>query len=392
MALMSIKIIVGYSIILLILINIITFNRQKLNYLFSNRIGLLFILPFFSYVLGMLYSENLKFGIEDLALKLILLLIPLLILTSSNKFRVNRILLLLCFIIGNTTLGFISFVAGILKYNVLPVYQMMDMVLHPTYLAMYLLFACFAILYLLHFRLILKRFDKFLLLAFGINSIFIWLSLSKAGIFLWGVLMLGIIIYQLKNNYTKSKEVIISILAGILILCLVAIHYFRGFTERITYSYTSVKTLFEDSSENKESTRESSMLRLLIWEQAVELIKEQPILGTGTGDIKDELIIKYKKANITEAWEKRLNVHNQYLQIFATLGLIGFFLFLIVFLLPTYWAFKEKNYLYVGFMIIVGFNFMFESLLEKQDGVIFYSLLNAFTFFFFRPGNDPAQS
>jgi O-antigen ligase len=112
--------------------------------------------------------------------------------------------------------------------------------------------------------------------------------------------------------------------------------------------------------------------RFLIWKNAVELIKEKPILGLGVGDstqkIKNVLIDKP-------------NAHNQFLDILVESGFIGLILFLGMFIVIFYF-FKSRDE--IIFSIIVSFiffiAFLFESYLNRiagiaQFGFIFFYLL-----------------
>ena len=101
------------------------------------------------------------------------------------------------------------------------------------------------------------------------------------------------------------------------------------------------------------------------------------MIGVGTGDAKDALNKEYEKQNITNALTNKFNCHNEFYQVFVTLGIIGFLLLLVTIFFPLVHAFKTSNYLYAAFLLIIIFNFISESMLERQAGVMFYAFFNS---------------
>jgi O-antigen ligase len=72
----------------------------------------------------------------------------------------------------------------------------------------------------------------------------------------------------------------------------------------------------------------SSMgLRMTVWKNTIELIKDRPLLGFGTGGFEEAYS---KKINDNPEWEKHLmhDPHNQFLKIWAEIGMLGLMVFL----------------------------------------------------------------
>jgi len=78
-------------------------------------------------------------------------------------------------------------------------------------------------------------------------------------------------------------------------------------------------------------------------------LAENYIIGTGTGDSKDELVKEYEKRGMTGALEHKLNAHNEFYQVFVSLGIIGFLLFLTSLFYPLVIAFKRSQTIYLLF-------------------------------------------
>ena len=83
---------------------------------------------------------------------------------------------------------------------------------------------------------------------------------------------------------------------------------------------------------------------------------------------------KYKEAGYEIAYVQKYNAHNQFLEIMLDNGLVGLILFLTTILYQLRLIIKRKQmyFLAVYWSILV---FLFtESLLERQNGVIIWSL------------------
>src|SRR5690606_13109880 len=109
------------------------------------------------------------------------------------------------------------------------------------------------------------------------------------------------------------------------------------------------------------------------WSTAVEVSRSHFPWGTGTGDVKDELIENYQANDYTFLVEHRINAHNQFLQMFAALGLIGSCLTILILLLPLLRKWKRIHPLFPMFLVLSAFNWAVESMLEVQAGVMFFS-------------------
>lgn len=68
----------------------------------------------------------------------------------------------------------------------------------------------------------------------------------------------------------------------------------------------------------------------------------------------------------------QLNFHNQYLQIFAELGIIGFLLILAMLLISVKKAVKHKDFLHISFTVLAITVFLTESFLWRQRGATFF--------------------
>jgi O-antigen ligase len=120
---------------------------------------------------------------------------------------------------------------------------------------------------------------------------------------------------------------------------------------------------------------ESNNSRVVMWETSLELISEHPIIGSGTGDVMQVLSDRNIRNGDILLAEKKLNSHNQYLNSWVQLGLLGLLPLIMIFVTGSISAIKNKDLFYVSIVLILGISMFFESSLERQDGVIPITLL-----------------
>lgn len=124
--------------------------------------------------------------------------------------------------------------------------------------------------------------------------------------------------------------------------------------------------------------------RFEYWKTANAIIKKNPVLGVGTGDVAKAFTEQYERSGSLLKQKWRLRAHNQYLSIMVGMGIIGGIWFLITLFYPMYKLGMQGNYLYVAFLIIALVSFFTEDTLETQAGVTFFAFFNTF-FLFMQP-------
>ncbi len=139
-----------------------------------------------------------------------------------------------------------------------------------------------------------------------------WAAISVEFIFA------AVIFLMYKQHLTSSVAVDkqkIKIGAGMLLAVLVLINLSAGFEKFGTFIDTFVSRLMDT---------ESFSLRLIIWEDALEMVKQNPVIGSGLGG--------YYYINNTAEFDQYTTssqrVHNDYLELLVELGSIGLLLLL----------------------------------------------------------------
>lgn len=113
---------------------------------------------------------------------------------------------------------------------------------------------------------------------------------------------------------------------------------------------------------------------------SLNIIKKNPILGVGTGDISNAFNDYYEETASKLNEENRLRSHNQYLAITVAFGIIGLLWYLFSLLYPLSEK-KNRNYLYIIFLAIMLLSMLTEDTLETQIGVTLFAFFNSFLVF-----------
>ncbi len=130
------------------------------------------------------------------------------------------------------------------------------------------------------------------------------------------------------------------------------------------------------SPENHSVTQRFEFIKI-----GKEIILKNFFLGVGTGDVKDEFQIQYKKSSSQLPKKNRLRAHNQYITFFITFGLIGFIWIMSAYIYSPLKEKKFKDYLFLVVFITMSLSMLNEDTLETQMGAtIFAFFISLFLF------------
>ena len=233
--------------------------------------------------------------------------------------------------------------------------------LHPSYLAVYLCVAV-AAWYLTRAHAPWPAWadlSALLVLCAGVV-----LSGSKAGWIMLALLLPLLLIWCW--HVERTRWMLSSAIVGSALFTGGLVAFWPSARERVMEAWSAAS-----EKEHAVDASTSSEVRWITWSAAWSLFTEAPMLGTGTGDIKDELVRVYQERGNNYARERRLNAHDQFLQSAACLGVLGLMSLLAMVLLPL---FRPRAYGRLG--VVVGLvwlvNMSVESMLEVQSGTVFF--------------------
>jgi O-antigen ligase len=352
----------------------------------------LMLLPalFLAFAIGLLYSQNMAYGLQKMETRLSLLLLPVVLPTMiSLNFSYNRRVFSRWFVHAATLLAafcvlratgiyvyevFILQKARILEVDMSSNYfyysELSKGIMHPGYLAMYVNTAIIMCLY--DIRRSMTKGAKFrrAIQAFFL-AIFVVLLYSKAGI---AAMLLILIAFGIRAAILMKKWWIIPLSFGFVGLLLLGIYFFVPNTK------TRLEFILEaqrDMKHNPAST-ESTQARIHAWKASRELIAEKPFFGHGTGDAMDVLYKKYEERAYTGVLSKEMNAHNEYYQTGIAIGFMGITLLILILLGAIYVSIRRKNFALGIWTLCAFFVIYFEAYLNTQAGVVFFALFLPF--------------
>ncbi len=197
---------------------------------------------------------------------------------------------------------------------------------------------------------------------------------------------------KLVYDFKKRQSVTIKPLYVVVILVVISLFSYKfrtRFTEEkwnnsTTYlqNGTRLVSVKEAWSQEKFSPNDyfsGSALRVYQIRMFTEFIQEEPIFFQGFGLNASYLKLEEKaekynifRGNDTEQGYQTKNYHNQYVQNFAELGFIGFFILLTLLAINLKRAVLNKDFIHFVFAILMISLFLTESFLWRQRGIVFF--------------------
>jgi len=330
-----------------------------------------FILYYLLLIIGMFWTDNQIFGLSKIENKLSFILFPILFRFSKINLNRRTIFSILLFGLFISLLFYES--VGFYKSIYYPVVEhysyltgaKFTVFMHRGYFSLYLIIGisvCIA-------RILNKKKLIIHLLLYAFFTLGLFQTLSKAGVLCFIVVHIIYIIHTFMNKWkTVKKKHIVFLLAVSMIAILFSIKSVIVRIDKTIYALNHIK--LEDNN-----SIESNQARLIMWNTSVKLIKDNFIYGTGTGDYNDELIKRNKRYQNLGVVSSELNSHNQFLNTFVQLGLIGFLVLSAIFYSYFRIAFKNRDLLIVIIGVSFLLNFLFESIIETQSGIILFCVL-----------------
>lgn len=338
----------------------------------ANPLLWLFLFYLF-HLVGMLWTTNTVFGWNDLGIKASFFIFPLLFMLGN--FQIDRSFYWKVFVYSLS----ISVVILLLFAAWQSWYYPEDnqwgyffehefsIWMHRSYFATYTAVAAGICL---HWLLRLQRVESLFLLvtSFLLLSVATFLTLSKAGILIWFVLVLLIVARFIVIR--SSKWFGFGILGLFILFCSIVL-----LTEnKVSSRMGDIRSGMENFSSEDNASVESSAARLLMWHTSLKCVQENPVLGVGTGDVKDVLVAKSLELGNVGCADRRLNAHNQYLNSWVQLGIPGLILLIVVLLTSFRFAIRTVQFELTLLLAAFAISMLFESFLETQAGIIPFAL------------------
>lgn len=364
-------------IALITLIAIIYFLRRKQTYRPTEPLAIAGLLSLFIlHIAGTTYTEHPHEAWNEVGIKLSFLIFPILsvLLPNFRKQEIEKIhhwFVAGCFVFIGITLVRAGINAYHHQHLYYLTYDQLSWYMHPTYAAAYQAMALFLLVEQMQQRKFTASSPVLHVGACLLVLLYIALLSSKAG-YLTFLLVVGFSFVRCFHwKFSALRGAFISLMSVLLFaLVVIALPTSAG---RIGQAVEDIRST-ENNALPSDTTQEpshtsSTALRPVTWSASWTLLRENAF-GTGTGDTQPSLNTLYLQRAESYAAERNLNAHNQYLQTGAELGWFGLLALLTG--LGALWRVRKSEITVACFAGLFAFNFLFESMLEVQAGIVFF--------------------
>jgi len=337
---------------------------------------LLIISPWVLELVSALYSTHMITGLHQVEKRLTLLAIPIITLHSTENAVNDRVT---AFRIATlSTVLATLFCVLVAVYNVVVHSAKMaywehftePIIFAPVYLSLIMnIVSIWIIIRLIKewitLPLIQRIYYLSLIAYFGIIT-FLVASKLHSVIFI-AILIIGVVLIY--------RTHVVSWKASLFILVLLLAIGFSVSKSEIKERFAHIHNFTVPNFSAPDTEFNELTLRLTIFKCANYIIEENPIFGTGVGDVMADLESVYRKVDFKFGYNNAYDPHNQYLRVCLGTGVVGLSLFLISLITVLSRALRSGDWLVVGFVIVFCTSFLFESILERQNGIIPFAFL-----------------
>jgi len=301
------------AVIILFLFFFLEDKRTKFFYLLHNKFFRAIAIFFLLHCFGMLWTDDLKRGLEIIRKMLeFAVLLPVLMMSMHKK---NIDIYINSFIAASSLILLFSY---LISFEIIPPFKaatienptpFMTHITHGPFIA----FAAYISLNRIIDKFLSKDYISyiyiFLFLALSIN---VFITGGRAGQIVYIILLFTTLV---QNFGLKIKILIIGMFLSLMI-AISAYQYSGIFRDRADYVINELKA-YEETGNFQSSIG----TRLLFLENSLSIIKNNFLLGVGTGDFPQEYS-RYNKINSPNGFEST-NPHNMYLLQMAQFGIVG---------------------------------------------------------------------
>ncbi len=377
-------------IILLVLNWLLTKDTPKeLLIRLQNKETWFFLTIFIITLLGAIYSEDLKIAWKFVEMRLTMLLIPLMVLSTkiSKKIKETALLTFVYTCLAASLVGVIYSFYLFYHTGDSGYFYNDNLVILIDNQAVY--FSLYLNICLLIIHWYLKKNNSankiMWLIVSAVLLIIIFLLASRVSIIV-SILLLVYFIFDLfieQKNLANISKVAFNIIGLLLLLGFLfpkTVKRFQSIATHVQYDFSNSNDVDHFNGVISDENWNSLTIRLALWECAFELIKENPVFGVGTGDYDKAFRLKIEEKNFIYAMKQNFGVHNQYLYFAISTGIVGLFFILIALAGLLINGIKEQNYLYFMILVVFMVAFLTENILNRYMGVLSFILLTTLAF------------
>ena len=377
------------AIIILAVFTILNF--KKTNFTFQKTLALP-ILIYFLMVLSLFWSIDFSVSLKSLSKEIALLIIPMLFIIKPIQSKIKLQKIVRYFAYGMFVYTLFYLLKALIRYaitgdsSVFFYHELVTIDTNAIYISVYIAIAFF-VLYTKHSK---TKVDYLILLQLLITL----LLLSSKNICVVFFILLIINLFLFNKTKLKSNYFFIALS----VLLLTTFLFFNKIKDRfvielesnaapitlnkeaqqnglviynVSISRAWNANRFEDFDYFTGTSLRAYQLRIFI-----ELMNENKTWLTGFGSNATDIKIENKQQqyNLHKGYGT-FNFHNQYIQIFAEIGVFGLLILFLMLGLNLKKALQNKDFLHFSFAVLMISLFLTESFLSRQRGLVFFVLM-----------------
>jgi O-antigen ligase len=307
--------------------------KAKFNQIINNKLAVLSILFFSLHVIGLLWTDDFKWGLTIVKkMSDFLFLLPILLTITKKEYIKYYITAFILAMTLTEVLSYLVWFEIIGPLHKATVGNPTPTMSHISYNP-YLTFGIYLISYELLHNKSLSTISKYLYAFFALTmSINMFITGGRAGQVMFFA-MITILIFQ----YYNPKRIKAAILTMIIVPSIFMSAYSLSpqFNQRVNGAIDNI------SSYNGEGRKDTAVgQRITYTINSFKIIQQHPLFGVGTGDFPSE----YKKVHMQNTPDVGLTVnpHNMYILTTVQLGLLGLASMLLIFYHQLKFALSSK--------------------------------------------------
>ena len=347
-----------------------------------NIVTAAFMIFYLFFLIGVCFTNDFANAMKVLEYRLSFIIIPILF-VFRPRFKIDLAYPILGLALGIVFISIVGFTKAFgvfqLTQNALTSFTSSNICVdHPTYYAAFTTVALAGVWFLYK-----KNFPGFTLLKIIPFLLFavvmILLSYSMSAILFLFVVAAFLLFKWIYKKFNKIAAVAMLVVTPVGVF--IVITNTPALKDEFNNSTVALQEYTTNPMEFIQGQGEvptGDKVRLIMWAVTSRECLAHP-LGVGTGNVDENLsqallqVNQVEMSTKTQTNEIRYNPHNQFLQTALELGFLGLTIFLFILVKSAQWGIRSRNGLLVLVVSCLSFNCLFESMLQRQTGIVFFT-------------------
>ena len=327
---------------------------------------------FLLHLIGVFISNHFADAWSDLAVKIPLILFPLIFSPLLNQNIIGKVKSFFCY--GTLAATIYLMIRALVNYEETGntgcfYYINYSTYLHPTFFTIFLNVSLLFLFEKLAFKKFQNAAEKYLIVAqiiFFLFNVYLALArLSEATV----IITLAFYVFLLLKH--KSYLIKGAVFIGILLIATILVFNnsrFQQFKDANVDEHNPDKTSLDTTYFNSTRTR------IILFETGLAVFKNHFITGTGLANYDEDFKTYLKENNYPYLARKFTGPHNQYLETAILLGVPGLILLVYLYIGNIFKFLRKENNLAASFVLIFAINALGEYTL-RASGILIFCLL-----------------